>query len=252
MNNVPQRLAIDAHVHLHAAGSAMKALADAQRRLAKAAGPEGVGIIMLAERNGFDIFETLRSQLLATDESESLWLDDSRSLLVLAGRQIISSEKLEILALATAIQLPDGLPAKHVLAKLDAADALAVLPWGVGKWIGKRGQLVDGLIASAQPGRLFLGDNGGRPGFWPVRQFTSGLHVLRGTDPLPLNGWSHAIGGFGSIVSGNLSVAEPAASLKQILRNPATSIDRYGKLASPFDFVADQVRLRLAGRGALQ
>lgn len=242
-------LAIDAHVHLHDVASARQALADAQSRMASARGAHATGVVMLAERSGFDVFEALRAGLVATEESEALWLDDTRRLLVLAGRQIITVEKLEILGLATTARMPDGMPAEQVVQKLDAADALVILPWGVGKWIGKRGKLIDRLLSAARPGRLFLGDNGGRPHFWKVAQFSSGLPVLPGTDPLPLAGWSKAIGTFGSIVHGTLPAERPSMALKKLLRDPDTRIERYGKLAHPLNFVADQVRLRLA-RGA--
>lgn len=252
MSAATPTLAIDAHVHLHDDAVARNALISAQSRLASIAGQEGIGILMLAERDGFHVFEALRPTLIATDEPESLWLDDGRRLLVLAGRQIISAEKLEILALATPAQLPDGLPAEEILARLDSEDALVVLPWGVGKWIGKRGQLVDRLITTARPGRLLLGDNSGRPGFWRVPQFASGLPVLAGSDPLPLKGWPDAIGTFGSIIKGSLPPNNPSAVLKDLLRDPATAIERYGKLANPLNFVFDQTRLRLAGSSRAQ
>jgi len=244
------RVAIDAHVHLHTVAGAMEALQVATDRLAGADGQ--VGVIMLAERESFDVLDAIRPQLVATDEPEALWHNERRKLLILAGRQIISAEKLEILALATTARLPDGLPAEKIVAEMDAADAVVVLPWGVGKWLGKRGSLVDRLIATSRPGRLLLGDNGGRPGFWPVRQFTSGLPVLSGSDPLPLPGWPRAIGGLASVIDAHLAPDTPAAALKTILRDPTTRIDRTGSLAGPVQFVVDQARLRLAGKGAIQ
>jgi hypothetical protein len=244
-----QRLVIDAHVHLHDAAGAGEALRIASDRLA---GPAGqTGVVMLAERQGFDVLDDIRSGLIATDEPESCWLDETRKLLILAGRQIISAEKLEILVLATPARLPDGLPAEQIVAEMDAADAIVVLPWGVGKWLGKRGALVDRLIAAAPPGRLFLGDNGGRPGFWPVRQFASGLPVLSGSDPLPLPGWPSGIGSLASVIQAEIAPRTPAASLRNALRSSSVRIDRIGKLANPVSFVIDQTRLRLAGNGAI-
>lgn len=250
MNSNAQRVTIDAHVHLHTVDDAIDALRLARDRLSASAGQ--IGVVMLAERRGFDVLNALRPKLVATGEPEALWLDDSRSLLILAGRQIISAEKLEILALATTARLPDGLPAEQLVADLNAADAIVVLPWGVGKWIGKRGALVNRLIANTKPGRLFLGDNGGRPGFWPVNQFGSGLPILSGSDPLPLPGWAHAIGSLASVIDADISGDAPAAALKAFLRNPTVHIRQTGSLAGPIRFVTDQTRLRLAGKGAIQ
>lgn len=252
MMSIAMRLAIDSHVHLHDRAIAREALSAAVTRLANGANPNQIGVVMLAERRGYSVFETLRPQLVATQDPEALWLDDDRRLLVLAGRQIISAEKLEILALATTATLTDGLPAEQIIEQMNLADAIVVLPWGVGKWIGKRGALVDRLIADAKPGRLFLGDNGGRPRFWPVRQFDTGLPVLSGSDPLPLPGWPEAIGSFGSLIETELAPDRPASSLKRSLRDPNLCIGRHGILATPMRFLFDQTRLRLAGRDALQ
>ena len=51
-------------------------------------------------------------EFLRTAEAESLCarLDDKRELLVIAGRQIITAEGLEVLALATSATYRDGLP----------------------------------------------------------------------------------------------------------------------------------------------
>lgn len=245
-----RRIAIDAHVHLHNAADAGEALRVAAERLVGS--EDRIGVIMLAERQGFDVFKTLRQELVATEEDESLWSNTGRQLLVLAGRQIVSAEKLEILALATSARLPDGLPAERIVAEMDAADAIVALPWGVGKWLGKRGALVDRLIAAARPGRLFLGDNGGRPGFWPVPQFSSGLPVLAGSDPLPLPGWWKSIGSLASTIDADISTEMPASSLKAALRETGRRIDHMGNLAGTIRFVIDQTRLRLSGGGTFR
>jgi hypothetical protein len=241
-------LAIDSHVHLHSAAGAMEALHTAHDRLSRNG---RTGVVMLAERQGFDVLNAIRDNLVATSEPESFWLDEKRTLLILAGSQIISSEKLEILALATTTRMTDGAPAEKIIADMTAAGAIIILPWGVGKWLGKRGALVDRLLASARPGTLLLGDNGGRPGFWPVRQFRSGPHVLSGSDPLPLPGWPAGLAKLASLIDVDLSFDKPAASLKRALRDPAMSIGRTGRLAGPIRFILDQTRLRLHGGRAV-
>jgi len=242
-------IAIDSHVHFHSASGAIEALSIAKEKLAGNTGR--IGVVMLAERQGFNVLDDLGSSLIPTEEPEAFWFDESRSLLILAGRQIISAEKLEILTLATTAILPDGLPAVRIVAEMDAADAIVVLPWGVGKWIGKRGMLVDRLIAEARPGRLFLGDNSGRPGFWPVRQFNSAIPVLSGSDPLPLPGWQQNVARLVSVIDADLPSETPAAALKAALRNPAVQVDRAGSLAGAVRFVTDQAKLRLYGGKAV-
>lgn len=236
---------VDSHVHLHHPARAMDDLRHAAAAFAAAGGSAAAGVVMLAERAGYDVFQQLHSQLPHTWELNSLWFwHGNQRLLVVAGRQIVTAEGLEILGLATRLPLPDGLPAEQVLARLDDADAITVLPWGVGKWLGQRGKIVDSLLERARPGRLFLGDNGGRPNWWSVPQFSRGIPILAGSDPLPVPGSGNVIGRFGSVIDIQLSEHTPAARLKCALRDPATRISTYGRLAPSLRFIADQTRLR--------
>lgn len=245
--NKERGVLVDAHVHLHDPARAQDDLRQAAVGFAEAGSRGHPAVVMLAERAGYDVFAQLAVQLGATGEDESLWYEHAgQRVLVVAGRQIVTSEGLEILGLATRTHIPDGLPAGEVLQRLTQADAIPVLPWGVGKWLGRRGLLVDGLISRAQRGRLFLGDNGGRPRWWRVSQFAHGLPVLAGSDPLPLPGSASAIGRFGSLVGTHINEQQPALSLKRALRDPATRIATYGRLAPALRFITDQTRLRLA------
>ena len=246
---MPEVVAIDAHVHLYDPGAALETLRAGARRIA-AAVPGAVPAVMLAERAGQHVFERLRPVLRATAEAESLWLEgDHPPLLVLAGRQVVTAERLEVLALATTAAPAEGRPAGAVLAELARAEALAVLPWGVGKWLGARGAVVDRLVAAAAPGALFLGDNGGRPGFWAEPRFAR-LPVLSGSDPLPIAGGAAAVGRCGSVLAAGLSADRPAADLRHALRAPGVSPRRFGTQAGPLRFLSEQIRLRLAAKVA--
>lgn len=243
-------VAIDAHVHLHDEREALETLAAASRNFSRNAPCAATAVCMLAERDGFDVFSWLRTKLPETAEAESLWLDESRRMLIVAGRQIESSEGLEVLGLALGMPLPlEGRPAHEIIAALRTHDALPVLPWGVGKWLGPRGHLVDRLLKN-EPG-LFLGDNGGRPGFWPVPRFRRGVRVLPGSDPLPLPEASSTIGSFGCLMTCDLPADRPASALRRALRDPANKLLRFGRLASTFRFAIDQARLRV-GNGKVE
>ena len=89
---------------------------------------------------------------------------------IVAGRQIVTSERLEVHALGTRARFADGLDMEQTLAAVRQTGALAVLPWGAGKWLGSRGRQVTDLLGrEAQD--LLLADNGGRPWFWPETRF---------------------------------------------------------------------------------
>lgn len=243
---------LDAHVHLHVPANAISDLRQAAASFTAVGNGKNPAVIMLAERAGYDVFRLLESQLASTGEPESLWFEhDGQRLLIVAGRQIVSAEGLEVLGLVTRTQIPDGLPVDQVLARLEEADAIAVLPWGAGKWLGKRGKIVDRLLTKARPGHLFLGDNGGRPGWWQVPQFSTGIPILAGSDPLPLPGSARKIGCYGSLLGAALSDERPATNLKQALRDPATRITTYGRLTPMFRFITDQARLRI-GRKSME
>jgi hypothetical protein len=137
---------------------------------------------------------------------------------------------------------------------VSAADALPVLPWGFGKWLSRRGALVEERIRFPQHNGLFLGDNGGRPGFRPrPRLFaiaeTHGLIVLPGSDPLPLPSQEQRVAGFGFVLEGPIASDRPAESLKARLRALKASPRPYGEAARLVPFVRNQVYMQLRKHG---
>lgn len=240
------KVLIDAHVHLHNANSAFPTIERAFDTFNHLALSAHSAVLMLAERKQERLFNQLKQSLQSTYEAESEWYErDGHRMLILAGRQIVSAEGLEILGLATNVVIPDGLSAREVVGQLWKADALVVLPWGVGKWLGKRGKLVDSLMMESNPGTLFLGDNSGRPWFWRVPRFHTAFQVLPGSDPLPLQGASKRIGQFGAALTAQLSHQTPSADLKRYLRNAGHELKPYGRPEGLARFLIDQVNLRI-------
>ena len=165
-------------------------------------GLDWLGCLLLTETAGADVFAGLkvrtgtcagawRFRPTAEDCSLIACREGEQPLVLVAGRQIVSAERIEVLALGATAALPDGKTLAQTLAMVRAAGALAVLPWGFGKWLGRRGRLVAEQIAAARPGDLFPGDNGGRlalslrPRLFALAE-ARGLAVLPGSDPLPL------------------------------------------------------------------
>jgi hypothetical protein len=169
---------------------------------------------------------------------------------VMAGQQIITAEKLEVLALATSAKIADGKPLAETVDAVRRGGGLAVLPWGVGKWLGKRGELLDRFLQETSPESLFVGDNGGRPVFWPRpalfdRAEQRGIRLLSGSDSLPLAGEERRVATFGAMIDGELSDSLPAAELKSLLCKPGISITPFGKPAGVLQFLRMQLGLRL-------
>jgi ubiquinone/menaquinone biosynthesis C-methylase UbiE len=268
----PATVLVDGHVHIHECFPLERFFEAAAANLSGArdglaAKGEVLGCLMLAEIAGVDRFSALADgrlsagawQIRPTGEPISLLARRAGTLpvLVIAGRQIVSAERIEILALGTRARIADGKPLAPTIDAIRADGALAVLPWGFGKWWGERGRVVDAYLASAPPGHIFLGDNGGRPIGLPAppqfaRASRRGILVLPGSDPLPRPGEVERIGRHGFVLPLQLDPDRPARTLKAHLngleRQPAT----FGRLQSPARFLSNQVSLRLGKRPAGQ
>jgi len=140
---------------------------------------------------------------MKTDEPSSLvFAYGHKKLILIAVRQDKTPENLEALMLGTENKVSDGQPIRDILEQARHSDALRVIPWGAGKWWFSRGTLMSELIRSTDPEDFFLGDDGGRPLFWPTPQHLKeavkrGFRVLQGTDPLPFPWESSRVGTYG-------------------------------------------------------
>lgn len=255
-------LLVDAHVHLHDCFDLSQFLDAASANFQRQSDRLGldqpaIGILLLAEVKGVNAFAQLVEQqqqlnqqlsgweISSTHEAISLRLTHTsgQTLLIMAGRQVVTQEGIEVLALMTDGMLADGLSLEKTLIEAIAANGLPVLPWGVGKWLGKRGKLVQAGLAS-DPDTLFAGDNGGRPSFWPLPGFCK--RQLPGTDPLPLSYEVERPGSFGFLTQACLNWDTPGECLKQVLSCPQPDIQPYGRAQSPWRFLKNQSLLRLS------
>lgn len=177
--------------------------------------------------------------------------ESGKSIIFIAGRQIVTAEGLEVLALATEKTFSDGLPIEDVLQNIQRAGAVPVIPWGVGKWLGGRGKILSRVLASEANHGLSLGDNGGRPVFWRnpshfKQAHEAGIRILPGSDPLPMQPESSRIGSFGFTINAPISTTHPAREIRRLLLNPSVKITPYGRLQGPFRFLRNQLSIRLA------
>ena len=270
MATVSPPLLVDAHVHIHAAGEAPAVLDAAVSNFARAAAQLGhaqwAGVLMLAEMKEAAWFEAMVAGeatragdwTLHADPQDELVLRarrHDRELLIVAGRQVATREGVEVLTLATRTRLPDGEPLQQTLQRAAADQALIVLPWGAGKWTGKRRRLVHAALQRQSP-PLRAGDSGGRPAFWPAdRDFAvagdpAQRALVSGTDPLPLPGEAQRVGSFGCWLRGPLPAVRAGQWLRETLRDATTArLKPFGAAMPAAQFVRKQVSLRLARRG---
>jgi hypothetical protein len=263
----------DAHVHIQEKFDLDRFLLSAlanfdKQREATAPQSSGRYYIFLAEAKSIDFFSLLMKhaqhptgplagfwQTQPTGEPESVLLQhesrpDSR-MFVVAGRQVVTRERIEVLALATLARIGEGKPLADTVDDIRNEGGLAVLPWGVGKWLGKRREYLSDFIQNVVPTSLFVGDNGGRPEFWPRPALFDlaarrGIRLLPGSDPLPLNGEEYRVGSYGAMVTGDCSDQTPAADLKKLLLDSKKLISPFGQRLGAWQFLRSQFGLRLA------
>lgn len=217
--------AIDGHVHIHPRADPGTLLDAAARNIARLAGEGADPCLLLTETARTNAFAEMRAghrevpgwtiERLPADPAAIVARRGTSRLQIISGRQIVTSERLEVLALATCDRFSDGQSLEDTLAAVQEAGVPAVLPWGLGKWLGHRGRLVADRIHRGGPG-LMLGDNKGRPKPWPAPKLFRegrGYIVLPGTDPLPIPGSEVTVGSFGFLLEGALDRDHPAADL---------------------------------------
>jgi hypothetical protein len=253
---------IDSHVHFHQRRWIEPTLAAAAANFAAAACPDGsgpLGVLLLAQSTAERVFEWLREQSAVgawtvqrvPAEPESLWVDRGGArLLVVCGRQISAERGLELLALGTDEDFDSHAGLRPTLARIRAAGALPVLPWGFGKWWGARGELIRGLLAEEAGNDLWLGDNGGRLDSLARPRLLSdgerqGLRTLPGTDPFPFGRDYRRVGSFGCLVTSTVDGQRPWRSLAEQLRRSQSSPAAYGRGAGWLQFGLNQIRIQV-------
>lgn len=231
--------------------------------LARAGALGGPLCLLLCESSGHQAFRELCEGRAAggalavrpTSEAISLQVSEpgaAGSLYLVAGRQFVSSEGVEVLALGLEPDSPLAAtadrerPASWLLERALETAALAVLPWGLLKWTGARGRLVNQLARErcfgAHPSFL-LGDVAQRCWPWPEPRLLREHRVLAGSDPLPVPGAERRVARYGTRVQGSLLPHAPARSLFDALRS-STRLERFGRAETPLETLREQIMYR--------
>jgi hypothetical protein len=264
-----RRIPVDAHVHFHRAATVLPTLESAAanfRVLGLPGATPPLGALLLAQSANERVFEWLREQSRVggwsvagvRDEPQSLWLvGEAAKLLVVCGRQVVAEPGLEVLALGTDRMIEDGLGLEPTLRSAESAGALPVLPWGFGKWMGRRKQRIREQILAPGVERLWVGDNGGRLRMMPRPSLLDeaearGFGVLPGSDPFPFGRDHRRAGSFGCLLDVELDVAQPWACLRAALVRIRGSPRAYGQGAGWLGFGFRQAWMQVHKRSGGQ
>lgn len=260
---------VDAHVHFYDCFDQTRFFEGALANFRAAAQGTGAssdpaGCLLFTESAGYNHFHRFREEgdggagpwrFRDTGEASSLLAvrNGADRLLLVAGRQIVAREDLEVLALGCPVEIPDRMSLRETLSAVAEQEAVAVIPWGFGKWWFGRGRIMAELLGDADASGIYLGDNSGRPGFLPgPRLFDQArareILILPGTDPLPFPGEAGQAGSFGFVLPGRLDPSRPTASLLQAVRAQTTQPATYGRLEGLVRFCRHQVAMQLRKR----
>jgi hypothetical protein len=258
------KLLVDGHVHFHDCftwqaflDAAVANFAAARRQLNL--GDDSPGCLMFTESAGVNYYQALLNEpRLASgwhvdkgDDGCSMALsrNGKDTIVIVAGRQIVTREHLEVLALGGRADIPDQQPIGDVLRAVVGSGAIAVIPWGFGKWLGRRGRLLRDLIESESSPPFGLGDNGGRPAMtrrpllfeWAEHR---GLLVLPGSDPLPMRNQIRRPASYGFVLDTWGATSRPAAAIKARIQSLRQSPPVFGKLSSVPRMILSQLEIR--------
>lgn len=266
-------LVIDTHVHIHAcfplASFLDAAVHNAQTEAAHHNRSARVqGVLLLTETCRDQWFQQLVSyadtrqsvrndwgsqwRFYRTDDDAAIRAQSAKgaALFIMAGRQIVTKDKLEVLALITEQRFEDGGSTQDTIARVRQQGGIPVIPWGFGKWWGRRGQILSELLP-AQAGTLFfLGDNSGRPKFLPhpphfAQAKNIGIRILPGSDPLPFASEFWRPCSVGISLAGTINPATPATDLKRLLCEPGVQYSAFMRLETWHRFLRNQVAMQL-------
>ncbi len=231
------RLVADFHLHIYKVYPLEALLNDLFDNLNRIAGPprDGTPVVkaaFLAERRRYCMFQDWHRGLFrirgfsvaprGPNAIEIKTLKNDR-LLLFAGRQIATSEGLEILSLVNDRDVPDALPFPEAADRVLETGGIPVIPWAPGKWGGSRHAIIRKAIASLAPQGLMLCDSSIRPAFFPApslfRQARRlGVPVVAGTDPFPVAGEEALAGSYGSLLDAEFTPDNAHEEIPRLLR----------------------------------
>jgi hypothetical protein len=265
--NLP--IPVDAHVHFHRRNLVASTLDAAAGNFMQIAGPLRPlqGVLLLAQAENEAVFEQLREmgragswQLWALPGEPQTVVAESGGcrLAVVCGRQVQCAHGLEVLALGTVARFPEGKEVSETLDAIRRVRAVGVIPWGFGKWTGRRGEIVKALLEKPPARGVFLGDNGGRLEAAGMPRLLRhalehGFRILPGTDPFPFGDDHRRVGAFGFRASIEPDPAAPWSGLREWLEGQTAGPPAYGRALGPWRFTFNQawiqVRKRVGKRG---
>jgi hypothetical protein len=255
-------LLIDGHIHVYNHYDLSFSIYQSIENLQRSARPVGdwVPIWLLAERSDCHFFDEVvhsdRTGLkIEPHQSEPCLIvkeNDKPILYIMAGRQIVSTDGLEVISVATKEFIPDRTKSTmQIVEQLAKNGGISIINWAPGKWFFSRGKVVQQLIEHFSPKELLVGDTTLRMSLWPMPKLmkqaaAKGFKIIAGSDPLPFKKEERMMGQYGFRIFGDFEVNTPATSLVHLLKDSSVPIHLIGKRNTVPKFVIRQTKIMLA------
>jgi hypothetical protein len=245
------KILIDTHVHIYPNYSVEGLLNSALQNFQRYSETTDTKFVLaLTERFDCNFFKSHKTstqygnwKLTYNPELELIVANSTEgTILILPGRQNISSEKLEVLTLGSDDFRAEGLPAIEIIMGSNETGLITILPWSLGKWFGKRGKLIEKLIRDGEL-KFNVGDPAHRflstPHLFDLA-YKHGKKLLVGTDPLPLDGEESRVGSYGI----RASIDDGVISRTSILKSLRSEVSNYGSRVGLVEGLKLQLLLR--------
>lgn len=222
------------------------------------------GMLLLTESRGEKSFEKIKGlsskenksiSIVETRETESVKaiFPDGSLIYIISGKQIVTAENLEVLALGTVKDFEEKKPITETIIKVAESGAIPVIPWGFGKWTGKRRKIIEYLMFNKNLPEFYWGDNSGRLGFMKSpadyeKENSNKRRVLPGSDPLPFANQIEKPGSFGFYIKNDPEPDYPFKSLKSFFSKKENEIFPFGKLENIYRFFVSQILMQIKKR----
>jgi len=261
---------VDTHVHMHARFRIDRTLHAAWEHFRRASmgWPKSnwTGVLCLTEGAGENAFCRLAEQAAregertergdwtveCTADSNALivHLSSPGELIVLEGRQCRTKDGIELLLPGRRNGPGPDLPLGEAIETALQDSGPVMIPWGFGKWAGRRGRLVSEAMRGLDSDRVILADSGNRPDFLPEPSLLrearlSGMPVPCGSDPFPFRSEECRAGSYGTVLDHKVLRANPTAGVLRALQNPEAYAGTFGRLEGPIRFFSNQVSMQL-------
>lgn len=261
-------LLVDSHVHIHQCYNLDEFFNNTFTNFSKFSkiignGKEWLGVLFFTEIKGVNYFKKLvedtykyidnsKFTIQNTSEENSLILKNNfeQKIVIIAGKQIIAKSNIEVLALCTTKDIEQQQSLLKTVHAIKNNDGIVVLPWGVGKWTGKRKKIISNFLNEYSNESFFLGDNSGRPTFWNDPDIfeignNTNHFVLPGTDALALPSEINKTASYGFYLSTKVDLNKPTHSIKNALLNLDKQPQSFGNLENPIKFFVNQLKLQI-------